>query len=86
MFSLDNIDLNIKKNISEIKNSLLINKTWTDFYNLIQEKKLILYGITSTTAFIWLRREKNFLISAAIDNNIEKKGRLLCDFFDVEFL
>ena len=86
MFSLDNIDLNIKKNISEIKNSLLINKTWTDFYNLIQEKKLILYGITSTTAFIWLRREKNFLISAAIDNNIEKKGRLLCDFFDEDDL
>ena len=79
---MDIIDVSMTMNRHITKNSKIIGKNWNDFCQAMQEKSLILYGITGMINFLWLRCNSNFKIIAAIDNSFEKKGHLLGEFFD----
>ena len=79
---MSQVDNYILKNLHVTKNPIFLEKTWEDFEIACQNKKLILYGISSLTNFIWIRCNNKFVISAAIDNNSSKQNHTLADFFD----
>ena len=79
---MDNIDECISANLHLTDNFTLINKTWNDFFQATQNKKLILYGLTDITEFLWLRCENKIVIEAAIDNNNDKQNHRLDELFD----
>ena len=83
---MDKIDIAIEDGRHITKNSKIVNKTWNDFFNAAQEKKVILYGITDLVNFLWIRGNKNISIVAAIDNSIKKQDHLLTDFIDEDEL
>ena len=83
---MDIIDKQIELGRHKTKNLALSEKNWHDFFNVIQKKKLILYGVTKIVAFLWLRCNENIYINAAIDNDVTKKWHVLGDFFDVDNL
>ena len=83
---VDRIDTSIKKNLHITKNSAFIGKTWNDFETAVQNKKLLLYGLNDLLNFFWMRCEKKFSIVAAIDNNVEKQGHTLEEFYDEIYL
>ena len=83
---MDIIEKNIEKYGYFTKNSNFTGKIWNDFFDEIINKKLILYGITQITIFLWLRSKRNISISAVIDNSQKKIGKQLSNFFDEEDL
>lgn len=83
---MDIIEKNIEKYGCFTKNSNFTGKIWNDFFDEIINKKLILYGITQITIFLWLRSKRNISISAVIDNSQKKIGKQLSNFFDEEDL
>ena len=79
---MDRIDSSIKKNLHVTKNPIILGKNWKDFEAAVEDKKLILYGLNDLLDFLWMRCNKNFSIVAAIDNNVEKQGHKLGQFYD----
>ena len=45
-----------------------------------------MYGVSISLACLWIRSNKNFEISAVIDNDVIKNGHSLKDFFDEDDL
>lgn len=82
---MDQIDYSITLERHKTNNPTLKNKTWEDFFYAIQGKKLILYGISETLNFLWLRG-KDIKIESAIDNDKGKLNLPLNVFFDEENL
>ena len=79
---MDNIDRAIETKGYVTKNPNILEKTWLDFSNMIRSKKLILYGITQMINYMWMRcTDSEFTIIAAIDNDSEKQGCTLSEFF-----
>lgn len=79
---MDSIEDAIKLGKHLTENPILKKNTWKDFEDIIQKKKLILYGVTNAANILWLRLKINPCILAAIDNNSQKCGHLLNEFFD----
>ena len=83
---MDRIDNFIARGMHITKNSTIIDKTWEDFCVAADKRKLILYDITEMIDFVSMRCKKNFPIIAAIDNDKEKQGYYLSDFFDEDII
>ena len=64
-------------------NMQIKEKNWKDFNDACKNKKLILYGIGPLMIYLSLRADKNISIADVIDNDINKQGRFLNDFFDI---
>ena len=79
---MDQIDYSISINRHITKNPRLIKNTWEDFYNVAQNRKVILYGISEIFNFLWLRCDTAISIVAAIDNDSGKQNLSLGTFFD----
>ena len=79
---MDQIDYSISINRHITKNPRLIKNTWEDLYNVAQNRKVILYGISEIFNFLWLRSNKPISIVAAIDNDNGKQNLTLSTFFD----
>lgn len=78
---MDVIDRAIETKGYLTDNPIINNKTWNDFSNAIVNKKLILYGITQMTNYLWLRCADEIEICGAIDNDSEKQNCTLNEFF-----
>ena len=78
---MDVIDRAIETKGYQTENKNIIGKTWKDFSNSIRNKKLILYGVTQVTNYIWMRCDEKISIIAAIDNDSEKQNCTLKEFF-----
>ena len=78
---MDIIDKTILTKGYITKNTNISNKTWNDFAEAVSEKILILYGVTQMTNYMWMRCSKKLYIVAAIDNDSEKQGCTLGEFF-----
>lgn len=80
---MDILDRSIETKGYVTSNATILNKTWTDFGNAICNKQVILYGITQIVNYMWTRCDKDASIVAAIDNDVEKQGCILSEFFGV---
>ena len=78
---MDNIDRAIETKGYITKNSMILGKTWADFSQEVRGKKLILYGITQMTNYMWQRCTEDISIVAAVDNDSEKQNCSLSEFF-----
>ena len=78
------LDARISKNFHISDNVTIKGKTWEDFEIACKGKKLILYGITDLTNIFYLRCNGQICIVAAIDNDEEKQGYKLSDYFDFD--
>ncbi|MBR2179777.1 MAG: CDP-glycerol glycerophosphotransferase family protein [Selenomonadaceae bacterium] len=83
---MDIIDKNFEKYGCLTKNPNFVNKIWSNFFDEIFNKRLILYGVTQITSFLWIRYKKKISISAVIDNSQKKLGQPLGNFFDEDDL
>ena len=83
---MDRIDASILKGMHLTNNLNLIGKTWRDFEIACKDKKLIIYGISKIVNLMWIRCKINFSVIAAIDNDTQKLGHLLNEFFDEDDL
>ena len=83
---MDRIEYCIQKGMHITKNPAIVGKMWHDFELACKGKKVILYGIGNLLRYLWIRCQDRILINAAIDNDAEKQGFKLGDFFDNEDL
>lgn len=74
MFGTDAVETAIEKGKHNTK---LASQEWTDFFNVISGKKIILYGIGDGVPILLLNHPE-IEIDCAVDNN--KAGRLLSDY------
>ena len=81
---MDRIDASILKGMHVTNNPNLLGKTWKDFEIACKNKRLIIYGISKVVNLMWIRCKTDFFIIAAIDNDAQKQGHLLNEFFDEE--
>ena len=83
---MDLISNYISNGLHVTKNPHLLEKSWKDFEIAVQNKKIILYGISEFVNFLWIRCNFKFEILAAIDNDVNKQDRPLKEFFDISDL
>ena len=80
---MDRIDGFILKNMHKTNNSQIVDKTWKDFEDACKNKKLIIYGMGPLLIYLQIRLNCDIVITAAIDNDVNKQNRPLSIFFDV---
>ncbi|MBR2179920.1 MAG: CDP-glycerol glycerophosphotransferase family protein [Selenomonadaceae bacterium] len=83
---MSTIDRSIEMGRHITDNIKIKDKTWDDFFYEAQKRKIILFGISEILNFLWLRCNSNLDIVAAIDNEAEKQGHYLNEFFDTNDL
>ena len=82
---MDQIDYSISIGRHLTDNKKIIGRTWENFFEEARNKKVILYGISETLNFLWLRKEElkeKIKIAAAVDNDRGKQNLSPYIFFE----
>ena len=79
---MDIIDKCVANGEFDSQNQKFGDKTWNDFIAAAKNKKVILRGVAGLLKFLWIRCSGKIEIAAALDNDEQKIGHELNEFFE----